>query len=232
MPQLKAFGPGIWLVDGSPLIAAVGFHYPTRMAVVRLAGGGLFIWSAVELTDALRAEVDSHGPIEHVVAPNSLHHVHLSGWTAAYPDAVIHPAPGLRSKRPDISFGDDLADEVPAAWAGEIDQAVVGGNAITTEVVFFHRESGTAIFTDLIQHFRPGWFSGWRSVVARLDLMVAAEPAVPRKFRLAFRDRSAARDAIGRILGWNIRNLVIAHGEPVMGVGDATVRRAFDWLLR
>ncbi len=202
------------------------------MVVLRLAGGGLFVWSPVSLSDALRAEIDAIGTVAHVVAPNSLHHVHLGDWVAAYPGAAIHPAPGLRSKRPDVAFSDDLADEPPAAWAGQIDQVVIRGNAITTEVVFFHRESATAIFTDLIQHFRSGWFSGWRSVVARLDLMVAAEPTVPRKFRLAFRDRSAARQAVGRILGWNIRNLVIAHGEPVEGGGDATVRRAFDWLLR
>jgi hypothetical protein len=42
---------------------------------------------------------------------------------------------------------------------------IVPGNAITTEVAFFHRESATVLFTDLLQHFRPGWFTGWRSLV-------------------------------------------------------------------
>ena len=35
------------------------------------------------------------------------------------------------------------------------------------------------LFTDLIQLFPPGWFGGWREIVARLDLMTESEPAVP-----------------------------------------------------
>ena len=48
------------------------------------------------------------------------------------------------------------------------------GNAITTEAVFFHRKSGVALFCDLLQHFPPGWFTGWRAVIAKLDGMTGA----------------------------------------------------------
>ena len=40
------------------------------------------------------------------------------------------------------------------------------GNAITTEVVFFHARSGTVLFTDLVQQLPAHWFSGWRALVA------------------------------------------------------------------
>ncbi|HVV93865.1 MAG TPA: hypothetical protein VHD15_10635 [Hyphomicrobiales bacterium] len=112
----------------------------------------------------------------------------------------------------------------------DIDLAVVRGNRITTEVVFFHRKSGTVLFTDLIQHFPPGWFKGWRSVVARLDLMAAAEPAVPRKFRLAFTDRRAARASIQPILAWPAERVLMAHGEPICTGGREFVRSAFRWM--
>ncbi len=104
------------------------------------------------------------------------------------------------------------------------------GNRITTEVVFFHHPSRTALFTDLIQQFRPGWFKGWRAIVARLDLMVAPEPSVPRKFRLAFTDKQAASAAVERVLSWPADKVVMAHGEPVQADGDAFLRRAFGWL--
>src|SRR5207253_182649 len=58
-----------WIRGGSDQI-----HYPTRMAVIRLSGGGLFLWSPIPLTDGLRAEVDALGEVSHIVAPNSLHH--------------------------------------------------------------------------------------------------------------------------------------------------------------
>jgi hypothetical protein len=106
----------------------------------------------------------------------------------------------------------------------------VRGNAITDEVVFFHRESSTIIFADLIQQFPAGWFSGWRAAIAKWDLMLGAEPSVPRKFRLAFVDRQAARAGLARILAWPAEKVLMAHGMPVTRDGQAFVHRAFKWL--
>jgi len=226
---LQQFGPEIWLADG-PVVTAAGFHYPTRMAVIRLAGGGLFIWSPVALSDELRDELAALGDVHFLIPPNSLHHVFLADWQRAYPGAKVHAPPALREKRPDIRFDGDLGDAPLAEWKDDLDQVVMRGNRITTEVVFFHPPSRTALFTDLIQQFRPGWFKGWRAIVARLDLMVAPEPSVPRKFRLAFTDRQATRAAVERVLSWPVENVVMAHGEPVRGNGNAFLRRAFGWL--
>lgn len=227
---LDAFGPNIWLADGPMVTAAAGFRYPTRMVIMRLSDGGLILWSPVALTDDLRAEVEALGAVRHLVAPNSLHHTFLGDWQRVFPDAEVHAPPGLREKRRDIHFDTEIGDDRPAAWAEEIDLIIMRGNRITTEIVLFHRPSGTAIFTDLIQHFPRGWFSGWRAVIARLDLMVAAEPAVPRKFRLGFTDRRAARDALRRILAWPTQKVVMAHGPPITADGQAFLRRAFRWL--
>ena len=228
--MLEQFGDGIWIADGADTVEVFGFRYPTRMAVIRLADGGLFIWSPIPLVDALRTAVDALGPVRHIVAPNSLHHLSVADWQRAWPEAKVYAPPGLREKRKDIAFDDDLGNEPDPAWAGEIDQVLMAGNVITTEIVFFHIASGTVLFTDLIQHFPAGWFSGWRAVVAKLDLMVAPEPAVPRKFRLAFTDRRAARDALAQIRAWPARKVLMAHGTPVTEDGAAFIGRAFRWL--
>lgn len=228
--MLKEFGPNIWIADGTDVVAAMGFHYPTRMAVIRLANGDLFIWSPTALTATLCAAVDRLGPVRHLVAPNSLHHVFLPDWKLAYPEALVYAAPGLRQKRKDIVFDRDLSETPEASWTGEIDQAVMNGNAITTEVVFFHLPSGTVLFTDLLQRFPADWFTGWRGIVAKLDLMVAPEPTVPRKFRVAFTQRKAARVALSRILSWPAQKVLMAHGTPVTEGGQVFLRRAFAWL--
>ncbi|MDB5433314.1 MAG: hypothetical protein JWP35_4430 [Caulobacter sp.] len=228
--MLQPFGDEIWLADG-PITAVAGFRYPTRMAVIRLSGGRLFVWSPVTLSDALRGEVEALGEVRYLIAPNSLHHLFLADWQRAFPQAKTYAPPGLRTRRKDLNFDGDLDDAPPQDWAAEIDQVAVRGNLITTEVVFFHRKSGTALFTDLIQHFGPGWFSGWRAVVARLDLMVGPAPQVPRKFRNAFVDRRAARAAIQRIAAWPSRKVVMAHAPPVERDGQAFVARTFGWLL-
>jgi hypothetical protein len=199
------------------------------MAVIRLTDGDLFIWSPTALTDGLRAEVEALGNVRHLVAPNSLHHVFLADWKRAYPDARLYAPPGLREKRRDLDFDGDLAN-APMPWAGQIDQAPMLGNVITTEVVFFHRKSCAALFADLLQQFPAGWFFGWRALIAKWDLMVAPEPSVPRKFRLAFTDRSAARTSLEHVLSWPAEKVLMAHGTPVSEAGRTFIDRAFRWL--
>jgi len=227
---LQEFGANIWIADGPTITAAAGFQYPTRMAVIRFTNGDLVLWSPIALSDALRAEVEALGTVRYLAPPNSLHHTSLGDWQRAYPEATVYAPPGLREQRKAARFDGDFADSPIAAWAGEIDLAVMWGNRITTEVVFFHRQSATALFTDLLQQFPPRWFKGWRAIVARLDLMVADEPAVPRKFRVAFTDRRAARTCLRRILAWPTEKVLVAHGLPITHDGQAFLRRAFRWL--
>ncbi|MCE3291047.1 MAG: hypothetical protein K0R83_3059 [Caulobacter sp.] len=230
MSALQPFGVDIWLADG-PQADVAGFRYPTRMAVIRLAGG-LLVWSPVGLTDGLRAELTELGEVRWLVAPNSLHHLFLDQWREAYPEARLYAAPGLASRRPDLIIDVELGDAPPADWSGEVDLVLIRGNSITTEAVFFHRPSATVLFTDLFQQFPPGWFRGWRALVARLDLMTEPEPSVPRKFRIAFTDRQAARAALARILDWPAEKVVMAHGRPVEQDGQAFIARAFRWLAK
>ena len=227
--MLNQFGDEIWTADG-PDVAVVGFHYPTRMAVIRLPDGGLFIWSPISLTDILRAEVDALGQVRHIIAPNSLHHLFLPEWKRAFPGAKVYAPPGLRKKRKDIAFDADLGDAPNPDWAREIDQVLMHGNLITTEAAFFHVKSGTVLFTDLIQQLPANSFSGWRALVAKLDLMTGSEPSVPRKFRVAFTNRRAARDALQRIFAWPAQKVLMAHGTPVETDARAFLRRAFGWL--
>lgn len=227
--MLQPFGPGIWIVDGPVIDGMAGFHYPTRMAAIRLGTGDLVIWSPIAMTDRLRAEVNALGPVRHIIAPNTLHHMSLPVWHTTYPGALVHAVAGVAEKRPEVRFASDLTDSAHLAWAGEIDQVVVP-NTIADEVVLFHRASGTVIFTDLLQNLSPDWFGGWRRVIARLDLMIGDAAQVPRKFRMALRPRRIVRDQIGRILDWPAQRVLMAHGTPVTTNAREFLRSAFAWL--
>lgn len=228
--MLQCFGEEIWTADG-PTVSIAGFDYPTRMIVIRLSDGELFIWSPTKFSRDLQIAVDLLGPVGHLVAPNTLHHLFMGDWQRAYPKAKSHAVPELRAKRPDLKWDSDLGDTPPAAWSKDIDQVVVRGNKLTTEAVFFHHRSQTAIFTDLIQHFESGWFRGWRALAARLDLLTAAKPTVPRKFRATFYDRGKARNSVQRIMAWPTEMLLAAHSAPVTHNGQDAIADAFEWLL-
>ena len=229
--MLERFAEEIWTADG-PIISVIGFRFPTRMIVIRLSDGGLLIWSPVAFSDELRSAVDRLGPVRHIVAPNHLHDLFLEGWYRAFPEAELHAPPKLRARHPELDWGRDLGDTPAPEWADDIDQIIVRGNWVTTEVVFFHRRSRTAIFTDLIQQFEPGWFKGWRGVMAKMDGMTAPRPTVLIKYRIAFYDRGTARAAVRRILEWPSEALLAAHAPPVRHGGRDAIARAFEWLLR
>ncbi len=228
--MLQPLDENLWTAAG-PQVRVLGFGYPTRMAVMRLKDGGLFIWSPTQLTAELRAAVDALGPVRHLVSPTAMHHLFLAQWQAAYPDARLYAPPGLRQRRPDLAFDADLEDGAMGhPWAGEMDQVHFAGNKIAVEVVVFHRASRTVLFADLIQQIDPATLSGWRALVARLDLMSGPAPQTPRKFRLAFTDRRAARAALARITAWPARRVLMAHAPPVMEDGQAFLTRTFAWL--
>lgn len=229
--MLQPFGRDLWIVDGLT-VSIAGFVYPTRMAVIRLLDGALLIWSPTALSDELQAAVDDLRSVRHLVAPNTLHHVFVGEWQVAYPDALSYAVPALRTKRPDLRWDRDLEDVPAPGWSDDIDQVVVGNNRLTTEVVFFHRASRTALFADLIQHFEAGWFKGWRAMIAKLDFLTADRPTVPQKFRMSFRDRASAMEAARRITAWPTECVLMAHGAPVRRDGQRAIAHAFDWLLR
>ena len=47
MSRLFQIGPSIFLAEGGTINAALGFHYPTRMAVIQLPNQDLVIWSPI-----------------------------------------------------------------------------------------------------------------------------------------------------------------------------------------
>ena len=152
--MLRPIGPALWLANGPDIIAATGLHYPTRMVVIRLSNGGLFVWSPIPLTAALQTSIDAFGPVGHLIAPNRLHHMAMANWQAAYPKAKLHAVLGLGHKRPDLRVDAVLGDLTPD-WSIDLDHLVID-TRMTPEAVFFHRASRTLIFSDLVQQLPHG----------------------------------------------------------------------------
>lgn len=225
-----AFAPDLWIADGPVVTGLGGFRFATRMAVIRLSGGGLFLWSPTAVTPDLLGAVAALGPVAHIVGPNQLHHLALADWAAAFPEARLHGTAALIAKRPDLRFEAPLGDAPDPAWAADLDQVLLHGNRITDEAVFLHRPSRTAIFTDLIQR-GPGHDRGWRALVARADLKVCAAPHVPRIYRLAPADRAAQAAAAARILAWAPERALMAHGAPVTSGATQVLAEALSPIL-
>ncbi len=230
--MLEQVDDALWIAEGG-LVSFYGIPYPTRSVIARLGDGGLWVWSPVKLTDDLRAAVDRLGPVAHLVSPNKLHHLYLQEWSAAYPAAALWgPASTIR-KRPDLKFRQPLRDEPPPEWRPDIDQAWFRGSFAMDEIVFLHRPSSTVIVADLIQTFSDSFLKrhwGWWRFLARLDGLTESQARAPGEWRLSFINRAPARRARAKVLAWNCRRVIVAHGEWQRDNGTAFLARSFSWL--
>jgi len=227
--MLKEFAPELYVAEG-PAVSFFGFPYPTRMALVRLGSGDVWVWSPVALTPELASATEAIGPVRYIVSPNKLHHLFLQEWIDRWPDAHAYAPPGLRRRRPGIRFHDELADEPDSHGAADIDQVIFRGSFAMEEVVFLHRRSRTAVFCDLIQRHPQPAMSGWKGMLMRADGLVGSRGSTPREWRATFLRRKSTRAARDRVFSWNAERLLIAHGECADSGADEIIRRALSWI--
>lgn len=235
---LKPFGDEIWIVDG-PHISFYGLPFPTRMTLVRLDDGTLFVHSPIALDDGMLREIDALGLVRHLVAPNWIHYAYLPQWQRTYPDAILHAAPGVEARarkyRVKLRIDAPLTDEAPSAWAGQIEQIIAEGGKIHREVVFFHRKSQTLILTDLIENFELKKCPLWTRPILRLIGSYDPDGKAPVDMRMMFRfghggrGRSMLRAAVDRMIAWGPERIIVAHGRCYEENGVAELRRAFRW---
>jgi hypothetical protein len=203
-----------------------GVQTGSRMTVVRLGDGGLFVHSPVALDAATRAEVDALGPVRVVVAPSIFHHLHVGAWMAAYPDAHFACCPGLEWKRRDLAFGGVLGDAPDARWAKDLSQVYFSARR-ENEVDFFHAASGTLILTDALLNLARHEDRATR-LVARL--MGNTGPGEGWMEPLMVRDRRLARRQVDRLLALPFTRIVLAHGAVIERDARDVLRHAYCWL--
>lgn len=204
----------------------LGVETGTRMTIVRLREGGLFVLSPVALIGDTQREIDALGEVRAVVAPSLFHHLFVAQWIAAYPRALFCACPGLEWKRPDLRFDCVLGDTPHPIWAADLEQVYFSARR-ENEIDLFHAPSRTLLCTDALLNLSEHPRRSTR-LVARL--MGNSAPGVGHLEPWMIRDRRLARRQVDRMLAWDIERIVLAHGASVAHDGHEVLRRAYAWL--
>lgn len=225
--MIPRLADGLWHVQHK--FKVNGLPLTTRMTLVRLADGGLWLHSPVPLSPAQQAEIEEIGPVRHIVAPSKTHHLFVTDCARAFPIAQLHGAPGLASKRPDVKGLHELPMADGGPWAGELEGLLFEGIPFANETLWFHHRTRTLIVTDLLQ-----WWQGEMALSARLYARLTGVRrglAVPTTVRLLVRDREAAKRSARRILDWPFERVIVAHNAVVESDARRQVEQAMAcWL--
>jgi hypothetical protein len=235
--RLKAVAEDVFIVDG-PVIGMgyMGLSVPftTRMTIVRLPGGRLWVHSPTPLTRELEAEMAALGAPAFLIAPNRLHYWWIGEWKTRFPQARAYAAPGAREAAAArfSGFDADLTREPPPEWDGAIAQYLLPG-LFLTEVDFLHRPSGTLILADLIENFEASHIrcAGWR-LLAKLGGPLDPDGKPPHDLALNFLWRRVeVRREIERMLADAPQRVILSHGRWYERDAPAELRRALRKFL-
>lgn len=224
----------IWFCDG-PDVDFYSFDYPTRMVIVRLPGETLWLWSPISITDDIRKSVDNLGRVAHLVSPNPIHHLYLSEWKQAYPDAKLWGPASTVKKRKDLAFDGVLDGMSPDDWQGVFAMFHFTGSVFLDELAFVHLPSRTVIFADLSEHFseeyiRHHW-TWWQRPIARVWGIMEGKGHAPLEWRLSWLKKTDARKHMNDIIALAPEKVIMAHGVWVKKNATAFLKKAFNWLL-
>lgn len=228
--MLKPVAPDVWIADGG-WIRFYGLPFPTRMTVIRLSDGGIWVHSPITDQNGLAEAVSGLGPVNHLIAPNWIHYAWLPAWQHAFPQALAWGSPGVvvraASRGVHLRLDHELSNASPSGWKGEIDQRLAD-SGYHREVVFFHRASRTLVLTDLIENFEPAKVPWWFRPLLRLGRVADPDGRMPRDMALSFRRRPGhLRKLVETMIGWAPERVIMAHGRWYDRDGTGELRRAF-----
>jgi len=231
MQDLQSFGKNIWIVDG-PNVRDMGVMFTTRMTIVKLLDGSLWVSSPVSVPFETLKDITALGPVRYIIAATQRHVWRLEGWHTLFPEAQLWVSQNtlFTLKKGQLSFSGILSDTPYQGWADDFDQLVFRGHPLLKEVLFYHKESHTLILDDLIQNNMVIKNEPIHNALIKLEGVAFPNGGVALDIKLSFTNRRIARQSLNNLLSWDFERLIIAHGNCIQADARSYVQKAFKWL--
>lgn len=255
--------PQVWSTRDARFVFLHGhinkYYIRTDDTTVRLTTGSVAVFSPVTLTSEVRETVDSlGGKVKYIAALDLEHHLHLTAWKKAYPDAEVIGPEGLWEKRQSVPEFKDTPfqhvftkeknttqggpQKISDEFDAEFDKEYVHGHG-SRELIFLHKPSKTLIEADLLfnlpareQYSRTNEAPN-SGILTRfvIPLLSTTPPATWHKrfawYILSPRDRAAFTTSMRRIDTWDFSRLIPCHGDVIESDAKGVFRTVMEWFL-
>lgn len=231
--SLQEYIPGKIYIVEYPIHYA-GLDLFSRMSLVRLDDGKLWVHSPCQLDEQLKSEIDRLGEVAYIIAPGNFHHLHVSDFQNHYPDAETFLCPGLEKKRQDLKFDWILGNRPDPRWNAEFDQVAIQGTHIISEVAFVHKNSRTLILVDLLENIGDDYTHEvslllkfwWKAV-----FMMWNNPKAAPEYQIGWGDKAVVRKGLETILSWDFDRIILAHGNLIESNAKTILNKAWENVL-
>lgn len=229
--------------------------FANRITAVRLQNGPLVVFSPVGLTPDAREAVNSlGGNVKYIVAPDLEHHIFVTPWKEAYPNAQIIAPEGLKEKReknPEtrgvgydhiFTAANKRSLKISDEFHANFDVEYVNSHP-SREIVLLHKPSKTLIEADLLfnlpatEQFSKSGESATEGILTKVfsTFQSTQPPAMGQKrfiwYVLSAKDRKGFAQSAAMIEGWDFDRIIPCHGDVIESRGKEIFRNLFEWNL-
>lgn len=232
--MLREIDNNIWV--GEQPFKYLGLNVGTRMTLIRLVTGELIVISPIQVDNTTINQLNAIGDVSYIIAPNLYHYLFADSFKAIYPKAKLWAAPGLESKRSELTIDKvisvderSLLDEVEYLLFDGFRVFDLNGPSLLNECVFFHRESRTLILTDTAYHFDESFPLTTQLAARLIGGYKKLSPSLLERF--ATRETERVKQSVQKVLAWDFKRVIMAHGSIIESDAKRKFREGYEWFL-
>lgn len=199
---------------------------PVRSSLVTIGENKIFLAPGSALSEMDYRNITG---VTDIVATSLLHAAGVPLALRHFPQARVWAAPGLRKSKPGIPWTHDL-NKLAWFYQEALPMVLLRGIPKVNEVVFFHRDSGSLLVSDLFFSLREA--SGWGAWAILKMFGTYRRFGMSRFFARFVKDRPEFENSLREILSYPFSQIVPCHGEierrtPAVAFRQAAMERGF-----
>ncbi|KAJ3732564.1 hypothetical protein DFJ43DRAFT_1073185 [Lentinula guzmanii] len=193
-----------------------------RSTAVKMRNGNLWVLASTPLDSETKVKLDELGPVKYIIGADAVHHLFLSDFKKAYPEAkVVAPKAAIervadKGLKFDGAWGSD-PEGTQYGFEEDIQHCYFSGFA-NKDVAFFHPASKSMIQADLLFNLPPTEQYSKSKSSGRLPFVGNFGPFswFHSKFASAMgEDNEQMKRHVKIVASWDFERMIPCHGDVI-----------------